>query len=80
MTLHFEGRDWPTIKALREAYPAYATTGPLEAIRAGCTTIAEVEAFRAKRMAEDHRVRQIELLNEGGAGYSQSHGLRRVYG
>lgn len=34
----------------------------------------------AKRMAEDHRVRQIELLNEGGAGYSQSHGFRRVYG
>lgn len=54
MSLHFEGRDWPTIKALREAYPVYATKGPLEAIRAGCATIAEVEAFHVKRMAAAH--------------------------
>ena len=52
--LYFEGRHWPTIKALREACPAYATTGPLEAIRAGCTTIAEVEAFHVKRMTAAH--------------------------
>lgn len=55
MSLHFEGRDWPTIKALRDAYPAYATQGPLDAIRAGCTTIAEVEAFHVKRMKAAHR-------------------------
>ena len=53
--IHFEGRDWPTIKSLREAYPVYTTKGPLEAIKAGCTTIAEVEAFHVKRMAAAHR-------------------------
>lgn len=52
--IEFEGQRFATIRALRDAYPAYATTGPLEAIRAGCATIAEVEAFHVKRMTAAH--------------------------
>lgn len=44
-TLKFMGEEFEDVLALRKAYPAFAGDDAIRAIRAGCTTVMEVETY-----------------------------------
>lgn len=43
--LRFMGQEFATVTDLRAAYPAFAGDDAVRAMRAGCSTVQEVETF-----------------------------------
>jgi hypothetical protein len=71
-TLKFMGEEFEDVAALRRAYPAFAGDDAVRAIRAGCQTVMEVEAFCWK-----HRNGWMAKVRSGARALSKTPALKR---
>lgn len=71
-TLKFMGEEFENVERLTKAYPAFAGADALRAIRAGCTTVMEVETYCWR-----HKQGWMKRVRAGAKEVSRQASLRR---
>ncbi|KLJ02840.1 hypothetical protein [Luteimonas sp. FCS-9] len=78
MSYLFEGREFRALQDIAAEFPAYRSRGCTDLIRAGATTIAELERRLAARDEAARRSVRAQARRLGCATYSAARPFRRT--